>query len=222
MNSSHKFQKGKSLGYLYVTADVMSLNSLPPSIVATLKSVVGPRHVDAWNEGRTQVEDSPLAQFHVKYWGVSMEEEVNKWQKSVQDMDIDVDVEGDNNNGDGDGGEDGNERKGGEEGEGEGEDEDEDEEKEGKDSKEDEVGIDDYIEGCYVLDINIVGMESSIWVRAEYIRILDRIVKLHNNLTSSNRIEKMSYCVIITGQPGIGGFSLTKFIGLSLLKAVCA
>ena len=196
----------------------MNLSSLLPSIVATLQSVVGPRHVDAWNEGRTQVEDSPLAQFHVKYWGVSMEEEVNKWQKSVQDMDMDVDVEGDDNNGDGDGGKDGNEQKGGEEGEGEGE--DEDEEKEGKDSEEDEVGIDDYIEGCYVLDINIVGIESSIWVRAEYIRILDRIVKLHNNLTSSNRIEKMSYCVIITGQPGIGEFSLTKFIGLSVLKAV--
>ena len=220
MNSSHKFQKGKSLGYLYVTADVMNLSSLLPSIVATLNSVVGSRHVDAWNEGRTQVEDSPLAQFHAKYWGVSMEEEVNKWQKSVQDMDMDIDVEGDNNNGDGDGREDGDEQKGGDEGEGEGE--DEDEEKEGKDSEEDEVGIDDYIEGCYVLDINIVGIESSIWVRAEYIRILDRIVKLHNNLTSSNRIEKMSYCVVITGQPGIGEFSLTKFIGLSVLKAVCA
>ena len=216
MNSSHKFQKGKSLGYLYVTADVMNLSSLLPSIVATLQSVVGPRHVDAWNEGRTQVEDSPLAQFHAKYWGVSMEEEVNKWQKSVQGMDIDVDAEGDNNNGDGDGRKDGNEQKSGEGGE------DEDEEKEGEDSEEDEVGIDDYIEGCYVLDINIVGIESSIWVRAEYIRILDRIVKLHNNLTRSNRIEKMSYCVIITGQPGIGGFSLTKFIGLLLLKAVCA
>ena len=216
MNSSHKFQKGKSLGYLYVTADVMNLSSLLPSIVATLQSVVGPRHVDAWNEGRTQVEDSPLAQFHVKYWGVSMEEEVNKWQKSVQGMDMDIDVEGDDNNGDGDGRKDGNEQKSGEGGE------DEDEEKEGKDSEEDEVGIDDYIEGCYVLDINIVGMESSIWVRAEYIRILDRIVKLYNNLTSSNRIEKMSYCVVITGQSGIGGFSLTKFIGLLLLKAVCA
>ena len=216
MNSSHKFQKGKSLGYLYVTADVMNLSSLLPSIVATLNSVVGSRHVDAWNEGRTQVEDSPLAQFHAKYWGVSMEEEVNKWQKSVQDMDMDIDVEGDDNNGDGDGRKDGNEQKSGEGGE------DEDEEKEGEDSEEDEVGIDDYIEGCYVLDINIVGIESSIWVRAEYIRILDRIVKLHNNLTSSNRIEKMSYCVVITGQPGIGEFSLTKFIGLSVLKAVCA
>ena len=200
------------MGYLYVTADVMNLSSLLPSIVATLQSVVGPRHVDAWNEGRMQVEDSPLAQFHAKYWGVSMEEEVNKWQKSVQDMDMDIDVEGDDNNGDGDGGKDGNEQKGGDEGGGEGE--DEDEKKEGKDPEEDEVGIDDYIEGCYVLDINIVGMESSIWVRAEYIRILDRIVKLHNNLTSSNRIEKMSYCVIITGQPGIGKFSLTEFIYL--------
>jgi hypothetical protein len=48
------------------------------------------------------------------------------------------------------------------------------------------------------------------------------MVELHNKITSSKRIDERSYCVIVTGQPGIGEFNLTDFICLSALKAVCA
>jgi hypothetical protein len=193
--------------------------------MATLESVVGGDYVAAWKE--KQVEH-PLIQFHAKYWGVSMKEEVAEWQESAQDEDMDIDIEDDDNNkvdGDGDG-EEGGEQEGENEGEGEGEgeeDEEEDEgEGEGEDEDEDEVEIDDYIDGCYVLNINIKGIESSIWVRAEYIRIFNDIAELHGDLTSSKRIDESSYCVIITGQPGVGKFNLTEFICLSTLKAVCA
>src|ERR1700729_3689132 len=104
----------------------MNLSSLSLPWMATLESVVGPCHVAAWKERQMQVEDSPLAQFYTKYWGVSMKKEVKKWQKSVQDEDMDIDSEDDDNN-EGDGGGDG--------GEEDGEQEEEDEEGEGEEDE---------------------------------------------------------------------------------------
>ena len=173
-------------------------------MMATLESVVGSKYVAAWKENTV---DHPLAQFHAKYWGVIMKEEVTKWQESVQDEDMDFDIaDDDNNKVDGDGAS--GEREGKTEDKGKGKEEEEEDEREGE--GDDKVKIDSYIEGCYVLNINIKGIESSIWVRAEYIRIFDYIAKLHGDLTSSKRIDERSYCVIITGQLGIGEFSLTE------------
>ena len=178
--------------------------------MATLESVVGGDYIAEWKEKQVK---HPLVQFHAKYWGVSMKEEVTQWQES---MDVDIEDDDDKVDGNRDGGEEGSEQEGENEDEGEGEGEEEEEE------GVDEVEIDDYIEGCCVLDINIEGIETSIWVRAEYIRIFDNIAELHGNLTSSKRMNESSYCVIITGQPGIGEFNLTDFICPSALKAMCA
>ena len=52
---------------------------------------------------------------------------------------------------------------------------------ENEDGSEDE---DDLIDGCHALDIGIPGIESSIWVRAEYIRIFDHIKKLYDYTTA--------------------------------------
>jgi hypothetical protein len=187
------------------------------STMATLESVVGSDCVAAWKEEQVK---HPLVQFHAKYWGVSTKEEVTELQESVQDEVMDIDIEYDDNNKvDGDGGAEGGEQEDENKGKGK---EKEEAEEEDEGEGEDEVEIDDYIEGCRVLDINIEGIESSIWVRAEYIRIFDHIAELHRDLTSSKRIDERSYCVIITGQRGIGEFNLTESICLSTLKAVCA
>jgi len=70
---------------------------------------------------------------------------------------------------------------------------------------EEEGDDDDLVDGCCVLDI---GMEGSIWVRAEYIRIFKHITKVHDELIASTGIDEESYCVILTGQPGIGEFDI--------------
>ena len=72
---------------------------------------------------------------------------------------------------------------------------------ENEDGSEDE---DDIINGCHALDIDIPGIESSIWVRAEYIRIFDHIKKLYDSVVDQERKDQKSSCVILTGQPGIG------------------
>ena len=55
--------------------------------------------------------------------------------------------------------------------------------------------------GCYVLDINIRGVElKKIWVRADYIRMFKYAEKFY----ADNLFE--SPCLVITGQPGIGEF----------------
>lgn len=69
---------------------------------------------------------------------------------------------------------------------------------------------DNFIDGCHVLDVGISGMEASIWVRAEYIRIFDHITKVHNELVASTGIDEESYCVILTGQPGIGKLDMAQ------------
>lgn len=42
--------------------------------------------------------------------------------------------------------------------------------------------VNDYIDVCYVLNINIEWIKHSIWIWAEYIWIFDHIAKVHNNL----------------------------------------
>jgi hypothetical protein len=76
-----------------------------------------------------------------------------------------------------------------------------DEAEEDEDNCEDEDNI---IDRCYVLDVNIPAMETSIWVRAEYIWIFDRISKLYNRVINPERKDQKSSCVILTGQPGVG------------------
>jgi len=73
----------------------------------------------------------------------------------------------------------------------------------------------DIIEGCYALDIDIDGIESLVWVRAEYILIFSHITEVHNTLIYSKRIDKKSYCVILTGQPGI---RKSKFFGYAMRR----
>jgi hypothetical protein len=121
---------------------------------------------------------------------------VDEWQESVQDGNMGVDGRG----GDGEGEED-------EEGESVDEDEDErgDAGEDGDESEEDvdiDVegegesggGGDDFMEGCYVLDIDVDGIEGSIWIRAAYIRIFNHITELHNKLVSSIRRDNILLC----------------------------
>jgi len=50
--------------------------------MSALKSVVGPKQVTAWKEGKLQSEDSPLALLYNRFWGVSMEQEEKEWRDS--------------------------------------------------------------------------------------------------------------------------------------------
>jgi hypothetical protein len=124
-----------------------------------------------------------------------MDEEVNNWRES-EGMDNDDEYKEEEGNSEEEGDDaDANDGEQANEEEGEGE------EEEDEDDGEDE---DDIIDGCYVLDVNIPAMETSIWVRAEYIRIFDRIAKLYNGVVNQERKDQKSSCVILTGQPGIG------------------
>ena len=103
--------------------------------------------------------------------GCEYEEEVIKLQESTQDGVTDIDIEHDNNN-KVDGGAEGGEQEGENEGKNKGKGKEKEEaEEEDEGGGEDEVEIDDHIECCRVLDINIKGIESSIWVRAEHMAI---------------------------------------------------
>ncbi|KAM6496569.1 hypothetical protein JOM56_007042 [Amanita muscaria] len=60
---------------------------------------------------------------------------------------------------------------------------------------------DDIDPSCYVLDIDIQGIEDKIWVRAEYIRMFKFAEKFYAENKSN---LALSPCLVITGQPGIG------------------
>ena len=65
---------------------------------------------------------------------------------------------------------------------------------------------DDVIPGCYMLDIGIEGFRiSKMWIRAEYIRIFNYI---EDFFKQPGIPSGSSPCAVITGQPGIGAFSL--------------
>ncbi|EDR05961.1 uncharacterized protein LACBIDRAFT_329135 [Laccaria bicolor S238N-H82] len=60
---------------------------------------------------------------------------------------------------------------------------------------------DDIISGCYMLDIDIDELElTSLWIRAEYIRVFNLVNAYYDKPTSVRRAP----CVVVTGQPGIG------------------
>ncbi|CAA7259068.1 unnamed protein product [Cyclocybe aegerita] len=74
----------------------------------------------------------------------------------------------------------------------------------------DDDGEADIISGCYPLIINIKGIKpSSLWVRAEYIRIFDACVRICQEGTG-RRITMKPPSFVITGQPGID--SITLFV----------
>jgi len=105
-----------------------------------------------------------------------MKKEMKKWQELVQCENMDIDDDNKDEDNDDDHG-----------GEGEAE---------AGDS-------DDFADSFRVLAIGISGMEASIWIRAEYIQIFDHITKVHDELVTSMEIDEVSYCVVLTGQPGI-------------------
>lgn len=55
---------------------------------------------------------------------------------------------------------------------------------------------------CYVLNVDIPGLEGKIWVRADYIRIFEFAEKFYAESSSNPKPP----CLVITGQPGIGEF----------------
>ena len=158
-----------------------------PSLAAVLGATLGEDQYDnfvQWSASR--VRSDHLAQFHTKFWGKSMEEEEEEWRNAQpppltgdEGHDRDDKMDGDR---DGDAGMD----------------EDEGMDQGDKDN--------DVIPGCYMLDISIEGLEiSKMWIRAEYIQIFDYIEAF---------FKKPGFppgrppSAVITGQPGIGVFSL--------------
>jgi hypothetical protein len=57
--------------------------------------------------------------------------------------------------------------------------------------------------GCYVLDIGTQGKEDKIWAHAEYTRMF----KFVETFYAETACNTLSPCLVITGQPGIGGLS---------------
>ena len=170
----------------------------PIVIMSTLNSVVGDYHAPQWEAGRLNSNDI-LVQFYDKFWGISMDEEVNNRRESAQDEGMDSGDEHEKEEGNSEAeGDDADANEGEQGNEEEGEDEEEDSEDD-DDDNEDEI-----IDGCCVLDVNIPGLETSISVRAEYIRIFEHIAKLYNSVVNLERKDQKSSCVILTGQPGIG------------------
>ena len=64
----------------------------------------------------------------------------------------------------------------------------------------DDSTADEISSRCYVLDIGIRGVEDKIWVRADYIRMVEFAEKFYEESLP----EPLSPCLVITGQPGIG------------------
>jgi hypothetical protein len=60
---------------------------------------------------------------------------------------------------------------------------------------------DDFIPGCHVLD-TAPFPEGKIWIRAEFIRIFDYILKYFER--DDGALDDSPKAVILTGQPGIG------------------
>ena len=60
---------------------------------------------------------------------------------------------------------------------------------------------DDFIPGCHVLDTTPFP-EGKIWIRAEFIRIFDYILKYFEG--DDGALDDLPKVVILTGQPGIG------------------
>jgi hypothetical protein len=131
----------------------------------------------------------PLALLHAKFWGRSMVDEEKEWRNSRPPV-LAIGSEF------GDKDQDGDERM----------DEDSDETMdEGQRTDLD----DDIVPGCYLLDIGIEGLDfSKIWIRAEYKRVYD-FLEIHYKKPSVPLGRAPA--AVLTGQPGIGAFSLSRF-----------
>jgi hypothetical protein len=67
---------------------------------------------------------------------------------------------------------------------------------------------DNIISGCYVLNIDVEGLEfSKIWIRADYIRVYNFL----ETRNSSSRPVGRAPGAILTGEPGIGEFPLSLY-----------
>jgi hypothetical protein len=157
--------------------------------VASLASVIGSPELGEghsnnfieWSSSRVS-RDYPVAQLHAKFWGKSMDDEEEEWRKTQPPIPST-----------------GSELQH--------EDQDiDDRMDEGADESDGTDRDDDVIPGCYMLHLGIDGLDiSDIWIRAEYIRIFDYIEAFFNK--PRNRPVRAP-SVVITGQPGIGAFSL--------------
>jgi hypothetical protein len=147
---------------------------------SALASVIG-SHPDDLAEWKSRLirSDCPLAQFHAKFWGLSMAGEEQDWRDTHPPIPV----------------------AGGELGYGDGQvDEDGDE---NMDESERTI-LDDIIPGCYILDLGIEDLEySRIWIRADYIRVYNYL-EIHYNDCADRRSRAPG--AILTGQPGIGEF----------------
>jgi hypothetical protein len=202
---------------------IISHASHTQPLMATLQTIIGNdiSCIAQWEVGRLS-DDRPLTKFYNKFWGVSMEGEGCEWRvegsgtaRGEERMDCDNGEDGELD--------DGEDMREDEDVviEEEGEDEEEEEEhkwnEEEWESEEENIDI-DLIEGCYALNVDIAGIETSIWVRAEYIRLFDHIANLYYTDLSQERKQQKSSCVIVTGQPGIGALSNRVYILLFRLN----
>jgi hypothetical protein len=144
---------------------------------STFDSVVVPLEYLPWQK---HPSNSPLTQLHVKFWGKTMADEERDWRNAQPPIGGEIDVEDQC----------GDERM------------DEDGDDIGGDEGERTDVEDDFIPGCYALDINIEGIEcSKIWIRADYIRIYDY---LKIRYTTPSYPPGRAPAAVLTGQPGIG------------------
>lgn len=127
------------------------------------------------------VDTGVMMELCENFWGKSMHKEEENWRLSRTDDDVNKD----------------NEDAGGDVG-GVGEDIDEDQ----RNFDEDDMG-----KGCYALniDIDIPGFLTSLWIRADYIRIYDFIQDYE--LKSAHKYRG----AVLTGQPGSGEFVSKDF-----------
>jgi len=117
-------------------------------------------------------EDEPLAQLHAKFWGKDMADEEQRWRLSQPTIGV---IEGQDH------------------------DETMDTDSEFSDGEEEPEKA---IPGCYVLDIDVEGLEvSSLWIHPDYIKIYDA-VKDHYDYCAGLRGRAPS--VVVTGHLGTG------------------
>ena len=164
----------------------------PTRTSSSLASVV---HVK-FRKWQKLVDRHPLALFHARFWGKSMEDEEEEWRKAQPQ------IEGQP--------EDEDEGRYEDKGKGRAIDEDagkgraidkddnetmEEDELEGEATDDD----DDDIPGCYPFSVGIE--DITVWIRADYIRVYEALEDYYNKaLKRSGRTPS----AVVTGQPGIG------------------
>ena len=145
-----------------------------------------------------------LALFHRRFWGKSMEDEEEEWQKAQPQIEGQPEDE-DEDRYEGEGraiDEDDNEAMEVQECEGKGKgraiDEDDNEAME-EDELEGEAMDDDDIPGCYPFSVGIE--DITVWIRADYIRIYEALQDYYEKTTKQSGRTPSA---VVTGQPGIG------------------